>query len=208
MVNNDAFLGTAATELYQECDITPKPAELVHLNELIYDPETIDWCGMGPSVGGTAELIHMYLWKRSITRAALNALHHKTTHWVGGVTAENEIICLKFVEIKNVVKETADAKALSALAMCAWLADNTASPLNEDRTKRNDSTQANATPTPGFGWYHAAMGGNADTDPVTAATPAASQGGAAVNGSSAMNTTTNYESDATGYTSSCYSDEE
>lgn len=108
--DGDAFGGVAAKELKEEVGLTINASDLVDMTKEVYGDR---YPGMYPSPGGCDEYIKLFLYEKEVSEAELNSFQDKAT----GLMEEGEYICLKVIELDDLVRETSDAKALCALAL-------------------------------------------------------------------------------------------
>jgi ADP-sugar diphosphatase len=104
--------GVAIKELEEECGIVAKPDDLVDLTELAYGPGG----GGSTDCGLLDERIRIFLWRTVMTHQQLNELNGR----IGG-DSPHEQITLKLIKFEDLWKETADGKALAALALLKGL---------------------------------------------------------------------------------------
>lgn len=100
------FAGTAAKEIQEECGIKIEEDKLVDLTKL----------GKGPvftSPGGCDETMRVFLCRHQVKQDTLKDWQGKLT----GLRYKGEKITLKLVKLKDLWKETTDAKALAAVAL-------------------------------------------------------------------------------------------
>ena len=112
--DGDAFGGVAAKELKEEVGITINASELVDMTKEVYGSQ---FPGMYPSPGGCDEYIKLFLYEKEVSEAELDSFKDKAT----GLMEEGEYICLKVIELDQLIKETSDAKALCALTLYNYL---------------------------------------------------------------------------------------
>lgn len=108
--DGEAFGGVAAKELKEEVGLTINASDLVDMTKEVYGDR---YPGMYPSPGGCDEYIKLFLYEKEVSEAELNSFQNKAT----GLMEEGEYICLKVIELDDLVRETSDAKALCALAL-------------------------------------------------------------------------------------------
>jgi len=105
--NNQKFAGKAAKEMSEETLLEIKEHELYDLTALAYGNR---FHGMYPSAGGCDEFLKLYLYRRYMSREAMELLRAANA----GDDA-SEIIKIKLVPLDDLWQEAPDAKALSAL---------------------------------------------------------------------------------------------
>ena len=108
--DGEAFGGVAAKELKEEVGLSINASDLVDMTKEVYGDR---YPGMYPSPGGCDEYIKLFLYEKEVSEAELNSFQDKAT----GLMEEGEYICLKVIELDDLVRETSDAKALCALAL-------------------------------------------------------------------------------------------
>uniref|UniRef100_A0ACD5XWW6 Uncharacterized protein n=1 Tax=Avena sativa TaxID=4498 RepID=A0ACD5XWW6_AVESA len=104
------FVGTAVREVEEETGIKLNLEDMVDLTALL-DPTT--GCRMFPSPGGCDEEIGLFLYRGRVDEETINALQGKET----GLREHGELIKLRVVPYSQLWRSTADAKALSAIAL-------------------------------------------------------------------------------------------
>eukprot|EP00004_Rigifila_ramosa_P013728 TRINITY_DN3064_c0_g1_i3.p1 TRINITY_DN3064_c0_g1~~TRINITY_DN3064_c0_g1_i3.p1 ORF type:complete len:927 (-),score=260.92 TRINITY_DN3064_c0_g1_i3:30-2810(-) len=107
------FAGVAAKELEEETGIKLNKTDLIDLSGIA----TPGFSGMFPSPGGCDEFVRLYAFERVVSSAQLSQFQGKLT----GDIAEGEKITLKVIKLSDLVTETPDAKALSALHLYTHL---------------------------------------------------------------------------------------
>ncbi|TGZ82712.1 hypothetical protein EX30DRAFT_354101 [Ascodesmis nigricans] len=100
------FAGTAAQEIEEECGITIEEDGLVELTALAKGPVYM-------SPGGCDEVTRIFLCRQKVKSETLKEWQGKLT----GLRDRGEKITLKLVKLEDVWRETADAKALAAIAL-------------------------------------------------------------------------------------------
>ena len=115
MLDGDGnFSGVAAKELEEELEITINQEDLFDLTGQVYGDR---YPGVYPSAGGCDEFLRLFLYRKTISKPELLKLQGKCT----GNASEGEQITLKVIPMADLIKETPDAKALSAYAMYDYL---------------------------------------------------------------------------------------
>lgn len=104
------FVGTAVREVEEETGIKLNLEDMVDLTALL-DPAT--GCRMFPSPGGCNEEIGLFLYRGHVDAETIKALQGKET----GLRDHGELIKLRVVPYDQLWRSTADAKALSAIAL-------------------------------------------------------------------------------------------
>eukprot|EP01086_Lenisia_limosa_P007375 TRINITY_DN27054_c0_g1_i1.p1 TRINITY_DN27054_c0_g1~~TRINITY_DN27054_c0_g1_i1.p1 ORF type:complete len:257 (+),score=59.72 TRINITY_DN27054_c0_g1_i1:177-947(+) len=104
------FTGVAAKELEEETGIKIDASELIDLTKMAYGNK---YPGMYPSPGGCDEIIRLFAYKTSVTKAKLDELKGKCT----GVIEEGERITVDVLPLQDLWKVTSDSKALSAMCL-------------------------------------------------------------------------------------------
>ncbi|KAI5796028.1 hypothetical protein FPQ18DRAFT_256711 [Pyronema domesticum] len=118
MLDGDSFSGAAAKEIKEECGIEIKADELKDLGQMALGEfvmagnEKVE-AGVYPSPGGCDEFLKLFLYRHTISKGTLEEWKGKLT----GLREAREKITLKVVKLKDLWKETVDAKALSAVAL-------------------------------------------------------------------------------------------
>jgi len=99
------FCGTAAREIREETGLEFQVEELEYLGDFF------------PSCGGSDEKLRLYVCRREMPEAEIQALQGKLT----GVAHEHERIQLKLVPLSKLPEHTSDPKALIAYGWyCGW----------------------------------------------------------------------------------------
>uniref|UniRef100_J3MAY3 Nudix hydrolase domain-containing protein n=2 Tax=Oryza brachyantha TaxID=4533 RepID=J3MAY3_ORYBR len=104
------FVGTAVREVEEETGIKLNLEDMVDLTALL-NPDT--GCRMFPSPGGCDEEIGLFLYRGHADEDTITALQGKET----GLRDHGELIKLRVVPYSQLWRSTADAKALSAIAL-------------------------------------------------------------------------------------------
>lgn len=112
--DGEVFAGVAAKEIKEEVGIVIDESNLVDMTKAVYGDR---YPGMYPSVGGCDEYIKLFLYEKDVTEDELAAFQGKAT----GLMEEGEYICLKVIELDQLIQETSDAKALCALTLYNYL---------------------------------------------------------------------------------------
>lgn len=118
MLDGDGcFSGVAAKEIKEETGLIISEKDLIDLTEIVYKGK---WKGVYPSAGGCDEFLRLFVYQKEISSKDLEELKGKCT----GNLEEGENITLKIIQLKDLVKEAPDSKALSALSLYNYLKDN------------------------------------------------------------------------------------
>uniref|UniRef100_A0A0E0L7B0 Nudix hydrolase domain-containing protein n=1 Tax=Oryza punctata TaxID=4537 RepID=A0A0E0L7B0_ORYPU len=104
------FVGTAVREVEEETGIKLNLEDMIDLTALL-NPDT--GCRMLPSPGGCDEEIGLFLYRGHADEDTIRALQGKET----GLRDHGELIKLRVVPYSQLWRATADAKALSAIAL-------------------------------------------------------------------------------------------
>ena len=112
--HDGSFAGNATRELEEEVGIKIHENELADMTESVYGDK---WRGVFSTPGVSDEFIRVFLYEKEISRKELEDLQGKCT----GLAEEGERIRLKVIPLENLVRETPDAKSLSAYAFYAFL---------------------------------------------------------------------------------------
>ncbi|KAI5795109.1 hypothetical protein EDC01DRAFT_615314 [Geopyxis carbonaria] len=112
------FAGAAAMEIQEECGIDIPKDRLTDLTELALEKFAVGCAedvqaAVYPSPGGSDEFIKIFAYKHIVKPEKLHEWQGKLT----GLRDEGEKITLKIVKLKDLWKESTDAKALSAIAL-------------------------------------------------------------------------------------------
>jgi len=118
MLDDGTFSGAAAREIDEECGITIEVGKLLDLTDRALgpfvgaSPETLE-SAVYPSPGGSDEFIKIFAYRHSVKPGTLDEWRGKLT----GLRDHGEKITLKVVRLRDLWKETADGKALAAVAL-------------------------------------------------------------------------------------------
>lgn len=108
--DGEVFAGVAAKELKEEVGIVIDEKNLIDLTKEVYGDR---YPGIYPSAGGCDEYIKLFLYEKEVTESELNSFKDKAT----GVMEEGEYICLKVLELDQLIQETSDVKAICAYSL-------------------------------------------------------------------------------------------
>ncbi|KAJ1972490.1 hypothetical protein H4R35_004645 [Dimargaris xerosporica] len=110
-----AFKGKAAQELEEETGIKVQDHDLIDMTELaLGSPEASDQpSGIYMSPGGCDEFMRVLLCRKTMPRHKIAELRGQLT----GLRKEGEAITLRLCPLKDLWRETRDAKALAAIAL-------------------------------------------------------------------------------------------
>lgn len=112
--DGEVFAGVAAKELKEEVGIVIDASSLVDLTKEVYGSR---YPGIYPSPGGCDEFIKLFLYEKDVSEEELASFKGKAT----GVMEEGEYICLKVIELDQLIEETSDVKALCALSLYNYI---------------------------------------------------------------------------------------
>ncbi|CAL5421362.1 unnamed protein product [Camellia sinensis] len=108
--DNGDFVGTAVKEVEEETGIRLNLEDVVDLTAFL-DPST--GCRVFPSPGGCDEEISLFLYRRHVGKEIITQLQGKET----GLREQGELIKVHIVAYEKLWRATADAKALTAIAL-------------------------------------------------------------------------------------------
>jgi ADP-sugar diphosphatase len=111
--DSDNFGGVAAKELKEELDLDIPLSQLFDLTNFIKKTPT----GFYPSVGGCDEFIRFYLFEKTVTKDAFEAMQRRMLANITGNASEGEKITVQFVEYDRLLYATQDMKTISAIAL-------------------------------------------------------------------------------------------
>ena len=112
MLDGDGcFGGVAAKEMKEETGIEILEKDLIDMTELAYGKR---FKGMIPSAGGCDEFIRLFVFRKEIDKAEMDALIGKTGL---GVREEGEVITLDVKPLSELWKCTSDGKTLASLCL-------------------------------------------------------------------------------------------